>query len=69
MENAKIIFLFSIKMLCCDPSSEPSYDFPCTFKGKKSGSEVINFFFMLDSVEHEILNAHKYKKYQENWLI
>ena len=22
-------------------------------------------FFMLNSVEHEILNAHKYKKYQE----
>ena len=22
-------------------------------------------FFLLNSVEHEILNAHKYKKYQE----
>ena len=22
-------------------------------------------FFMLNAVEHEILNAHKYKKYQE----
>ena len=22
-------------------------------------------FFMLNSIEHEILNAHKYKKYQE----
>ena len=25
-------------------------------------------FFMLNSVEHEILNAHTYKKYQEIWL-
>ena len=24
---------------------------------------------MLHSVQHEILNAHKYKKYQEMWLI
>ena len=27
--------------------------------------EVIKPFFMLNSVDHEILNAHKYKKYQE----
>ena len=26
-------------------------------------------FFMLNSVEYEILSAHKYKKYQEIWLI
>ena len=26
-------------------------------------------FYMLNSVEHEILNAHKYKKYQEIRLI
>ena len=32
-----------------------------------SGPEVI-FFFMLNSVEHGISNAHKYKKYQENHL-
>ena len=25
------------------------------------GPEVIKFFFMLNSVEHEILNVHKYK--------
>ena len=25
-------------------------------------------FFMLNSDEHEILNAYKYKKYQEIWL-
>ena len=33
------------------------------------GPEVIKLFFVLNSVEHEILNAHKYKKYQEIWLI
>ena len=26
-------------------------------------------FFVLNSVEHEIFDAHKYKKYQEIWLI
>ena len=28
---------------------------------KRSGLEVIKLFFMLNSVEHEILNAHKYE--------
>ena len=28
---------------------------------KQIGPEVIKLFFMLNSVEHEILNAHKYK--------
>ena len=27
----------------------------------EAGPEVIKLFFMLNSVEHEILNAHKYK--------
>ena len=27
----------------------------------RPGPEVINLFFMLNSVENEILNAHKYK--------
>ena len=27
----------------------------------KPGPEVVKLFFMLNSVEHEILNAHKYK--------
>ena len=31
----------------------------------RSGPDVIKFFFMLNSVEHEILNAHKHKKYPE----
>ena len=31
----------------------------------QTGPEVIKLFFMLNSVEHEILNAHKNKKYQE----
>ena len=30
----------------------------------RSGPKVIKLFFILNSVEHEILNAHKYKKYQ-----
>ena len=29
------------------------------------GPKVIKLFSVLNSVEHEILNAHKYKKYQE----
>ena len=29
--------------------------------GLRSGPEVIKLFFMLNSDEHEILNAHKYK--------
>ena len=29
-------------------------------ENERSGPEVI-FFFMLNSAEHEILNAHKYK--------
>ena len=29
--------------------------------GKQTGPEVIKLFFMLNSIEHEILNAHKYK--------
>ena len=28
---------------------------------KSSGPEVIKLFFVLNSVEHEISNAHKYK--------
>ena len=31
----------------------------------RPGPKVIKLFFMLNSAEHEILNAHKYKKYQE----
>ena len=31
---------------------------------KETAPEVI-FFFMFNSTEHEILNAHKFKKYQE----
>ena len=31
----------------------------------KSGPEVMKLFFMLNSDEHEILNAYNYKKYQE----
>ena len=31
----------------------------------KSGPEVIYIFFMFNSAEHEISNAHKYKKNQE----
>ena len=27
----------------------------------RSGPEVIKLFFMLNSTEHEILNAHKYE--------
>ena len=30
-------------------------------KTKRPGPEVIKLFFMLNSVEHDILNAHKYK--------
>ena len=33
-----------------------------------SGPEVVKLFWLI-SVEREILNAHKYKKYQEIWLI
>ena len=32
---------------------------------QQSGSEVTKLFFMLNLAEHEILNAHKYKIYQE----
>ena len=31
----------------------------------ESGPEVIKPFFMLNSVEHEILNAHKYKNFKK----
>ena len=42
--------LFGIQNLFCDQETRPG--------GYKT-------FFMLNWVEHEILNAHKYKKYQE----
>ena len=32
-----------------------------TVCSKKTGPEAIKLFFMLNSTEHEILNAHKYK--------
>ena len=31
----------------------------------RSSLEVIKLFFMLNSVEHEILNAHKYKDFKK----
>ena len=30
-------------------------------QGHKPGPEVIKLFFMLNSAEHELLNAHKYE--------
>ena len=41
---------------------EPTLDLISRPRGYKT-------FLMLNSVEHEILNAHKYKKYQEIWFI
>ena len=35
----------------------------------KSGPEVIKLFFVLNSLEHEILNAHKYKNIKRFSLI
>ena len=36
----------------------------CLYPGKqKEITKIVN------SVKHEILNAHKYKKYQEIWLL
>ena len=37
-----------------------------TFLPVRSGPEVIKLFFMLNSVEHKILNAHKYKNIKKS---
>ena len=34
----------------------------------KTGPEVIKLFFMLNSVEYEILNAHKYKNMKNTFF-
>ena len=38
----------------------------CLQQELKPGPEVIKNFFMLNSVEHEILNAHKYKNIKKS---
>ena len=32
---------------------------------QKPGPKIIKLFFILSSAKHEILNAHKFKKYKE----